>query len=297
MPQGEQPGRDPWGAICVEIPREREDELAGSLAWFSLGARLFPLGSERSLLKIYPGSPAQAAEAERLAVECLRAHGLDPAASAIRCEVVEDGFWVERYAAQLKPRRLGSLFMIHPVETGKTPPQLKPICLIPGRAFGTGEHATTQLCTEQLEQLVVPGSRWLDLGCGTAILSLVAAHCGASEVLGVDNDPEAIRVARTVLAENGEPPAVRVEEGSAAGRPGGRWDGVVANISAIYLLSDAAPIAELVKSAGLLVLSGFTVEQAEEVVHTYEQQGLLPVARADRDPWAVRVLRREQAVR
>ena len=77
------------------------------------------------------------------------------------------------------------------------------IRLVPGRAFGTGEHPTTRLCRRVLEQRVRRGRRWLDLGGGSGILTTVSLLLGASEVVCADTDPEAVSVAREVLEANG----------------------------------------------------------------------------------------------
>src|SRR5213075_275452 len=90
----------------------------------------------------------------------------------------------------------------------------EPIVLVPGMAFGTGEHETTRLCAAALERLVVPGSRWLDVGTGTGILAIVAARCGATKVVAVDNDPEAAHVALEVVRRNGLEDSIEVLEGS-----------------------------------------------------------------------------------
>ena len=112
---------------------------------------------------------------------------------------VGDEGWVEAWQRSLAPIPLGTRFVVLPHENLPAPASREPIRLIPGMAFGTGEHATTRLCAGVLEDLVVPGSRWLDLGCGTGILAIVAARLGASSVAALDLDPQAAQVAEEVV--------------------------------------------------------------------------------------------------
>ena len=78
-----------------------------------------------------------------------------------------------------------------------------PLYLSPGLTFGTGSHATTQLCLEMLENLVSPGDAVLDLGCGSGILAIAALVLGAERAIGVDIDPKAVDVAYENAAMNG----------------------------------------------------------------------------------------------
>ena len=65
-----------------------------------------------------------------------------------------------------------------------------PLYLNPGLTFGTGAHPTTQLCLELLEEVLRPGDKVLDLGCGSGILAIAALALGASRAVGVDIDPK-----------------------------------------------------------------------------------------------------------
>lgn len=78
-----------------------------------------------------------------------------------------------------------------------------PLYLNPGLTFGTGSHATTQLCLELLEEAVRPGCQVLDLGCGSGILAIAALGLGAAHAIGVDIDPKAVDVAYENAAMNG----------------------------------------------------------------------------------------------
>ena len=284
----------PWWALVLELPQRLEDELAGSLAPFSLGAELSPVGAGRSRVTIYVDGPEEGERAARLAREGLRARGLDPESCRLRVERVEDGRWVERHRASLRPFPLGSRFLISPTGAKLAPVDRTVLRLVPGRAFGTGEHATTQLCTERLERWVAPATSWLDVGCGTGVLSIVALHCGAAQVWAIDNDPEAVEVARAVLAENGVTGRVDLRVGLIDELPERLFDGVVINISAEFLEHAADAIAARLRPHGLVVASGFMGQVLREVVRRLEASGLEVVERVEREPWAAVVARVRQ---
>jgi len=206
---------------------------------------------------------------------------------------VPDGRWVESYQESLRPFALGRGFLVCPASLPTESGDRRPLRLVPGRAFGTGEHPTTRQCVERLESLVRPGDRWLDLGCGTGVLSLVIRFCGASSVLGLDVYPEAVAVARVVLAAKGAPDGVRFEQGTLEARSAPAMDGIVCNVSASLLVERAADLAACIRPGGLLVASGFLVaEDEEEVRRALEAGELRALDHGSDDGWAVSVLQR-----
>src|SRR5436305_5708489 len=115
--------------------------------------------------------------------------------------------WSESWKANFKPLRVGRRLMIVPAWLN---PPLAPddlvIRLDPGMAFGTGTHPTTQLCLEAIERHARPGAAMIDLGTGSGILAIAAARLGPSQVLALDVDPEAVRVAGENVLANGVAP-------------------------------------------------------------------------------------------
>lgn len=293
-----------WEALVYELPAAAADESIGRLSDLGRGAALEPAGRGRTRVRLYlrtttpPGAALDAARA--VLADC------DPRPAEPRLETVEDGRWVERYQASLRPFDLGAGFRVYPagrIDPAEAPsgaPSVagrQPLLLVPGRAFGTGEHPTTRLCTAALERRVERGSRWIDLGCGSGILTLVALRCGAAGVLALDLDPEAVEVARESLAANGVAPAggaVELRAGTAADVDSAGWDGVAANIHAPIFLDEAPRIARLLRPGGLLVASGFPADQAGEVEAALERAGLGIEERATEPPWAALVARRAE---
>jgi ribosomal protein L11 methyltransferase len=282
-----------WGALALEAPEVLEPVLVGCLSPDCLGAEFHAAGPGRGRLTVYFSSPEAAREAETCLRRVLAAHGVEPDACGLRVERIEDGRWVERYQASLQPFPLGEGFSVLPGTEGRGVPGRRAIRLVPGRAFGTGEHPTTRLCVRALERFVERGSLWLDLGCGSAILSLVALGCGARRVLAVDADPEAARVASEVIRENGAQRSIQVVCGRGSCARGGRWDGVVANIVSGYFVSRAGALSSLLRPGGLLIASGFLADTERGAVRgALARAGLQPVDEGTLETWAAIVARR-----
>ena len=110
---------------------------------------------------------------------------------------VEEG-WEDRWRAFHHGVRAGSLWVGPPWE--EAPPDATPVVIDPGRAFGTGAHATTRLCVELLQD--VEPTTLLDVGCGSGVLSIAAAKLGFAPVRAVDVDAVALEVSAANAAAN-----------------------------------------------------------------------------------------------
>ena len=180
------------------------------------------------------------------------------------------------------------------------------IDLDPGRAFGTGGHATTRLVIRLAEDLAderavrapnSPVARFCDLGCGSGILSIAAARLWPQAAgLALDIDPEATACAEENLARN-RVTSVSVITGGAeafaqAFRERGPFDVVLANIQADVLTKIAGTICDGVGPGGEIVLSGLLTPDADAVSAVYVAAGFTLVRRLDDDEWTGLALRR-----
>ncbi|HXV75054.1 MAG TPA: 50S ribosomal protein L11 methyltransferase [Candidatus Polarisedimenticolaceae bacterium] len=280
-----------WSAVVIELPAALVDEALAIVASDSSGAELGEDGVLRRLAVWFERDEAAEGALARVR-RWLSRRGLTADA---RLERVEDGHWAERYQAGLVPFDLGARFIVDPSGTELDEPRAGVrtyIHLAPGGAFGTGEHPTTRLCVGLLESLVAPGTRWLDLGCGTAILSVVARYLGASRVAAVDLDGEACQVARQVLARNGLSRQVLLWNGSLAELAPDCWDGVVANVELPFFLENSARLGRLPAVGGLLIASGFLGDDARLVALRLGRAGLSPIRIEIDPPWAALAARR-----
>ena len=279
-----------WSVLVVEVPGGLEEEVAAALANHGLGAEVGVSSGGRAPVRVYLDDQVDADRWVTRAREVLGAHGVTSA--DVRLEALEDGHWVERYQQALRPLPLARRFVVLPGEHLAPTPGREPLVLVPGMAFGTGEHPTTRLCAEAVETTVEPGQVWMDLGTGTGILALVAARSGARRVLALDPDPEAVRVAREVVARNGGEERIEVREGSADARGAERFHGVVANIAASFFLRESEALASCLAPDGWAIMSGFLEEDLSEVEAAVTGAGLHVVDRAGSSPWSLLRARR-----
>jgi ribosomal protein L11 methyltransferase len=289
--RGDSPGPR-WRVLTARVPASLEDEVAFVLGGGSLGVELVPAGDFASVVRVYLGPGDDPAAWRARAQRVLEAHGLDAGDAGLTIDSVEDERWVERWQASLRPIPLGERFVVVPGEDEDAPPGREILRLIPGMAFGTGEHETTRMCAAALERLARPGSRWLDVGTGTGILALVAARCGATRVLAIDIDPEAAHVAGAVVAANGASSAVEVRAGGIEVAGGERFDGAVANVQSSFFLRHAADLADALHPGGAIVLSGILAEDAAEVAAALQGAGIAIEDRSAQGPWGCLVGRR-----
>ena len=215
----------------------------------------------------------------QLVSDCARRAGLDQSPDFVQEEVAEQD-WVQLTQAQFEPIRVSQRLWIVPSWHEAPDPQAIVLVLDPGMAFGTGSHPTTRLCLEWLERCLAPGNSVLDYGCGSGILAIAAARLGASDVLGVDIDAQAI----VASISNAERNAVDARFQDSEGELKGQFDIVVANILANPLKVLAPAICGHVRPGGSLALSGILVEQTEQLIDAYAPWLSLHVA-GTRDGW------------
>jgi ribosomal protein L11 methyltransferase len=196
--------------------------------------------------------------------------------SRISFETLADRAWEREWLKDFKPMRFGQRLWICPGGQQPDAEQLRAgpapvlIELDPGLAFGTGTHPSTALCLEWLDTAAVAGARVIDFGCGSGILAIAAAKLGASGVLAVDIDPQALLATRDNAERNGVAQLIEarlVDGASASGETPA--DILLANILAGPLASLASEFSARVRAGGRLVMSGILRNQAEAVATTY----------------------------
>jgi ribosomal protein L11 methyltransferase len=198
----------------------------------------------------------------------------------IELEDVEEQDWVRLTQAQFDPIRVNERLWIVPSWHVAPDPDAVSLVLDPGLAFGTGSHPTTFLCLQWLSETLHGGETVLDYGCGSGILGIAAAKFGASSVLGVDIDDNALIAARDNAANN----HVALELRHSKDTLNERFDVVVANILTNPLCVLAPLLAGRVATGGRIALSGVLAAQAEQVIATYAPLIGLKVG-AERDGW------------
>jgi ribosomal protein L11 methyltransferase len=199
---------------------------------------------------------------------------------------IPDVDWVARFREGFRSFSVGGFTLVPAWETAPVGPcPTRALRILPGRAFGTGTHESTRLCLHALESLAArrPLGRVLDVGGGTGILAIAAAVLGAGPVVAIDIDPDAVESARLHARLNAVDVLVVRGDG---GRPlaGGRFDVVLANLTAPLLLERSDELAALRAPGGSLILAGFLHEDAAGVAAAYAGAGAA-TTRTDGD-WA-----------
>ncbi|MEJ0003245.1 MAG: 50S ribosomal protein L11 methyltransferase [Pararobbsia sp.] len=204
------------------------------------------------------------AEPEVLLAAAANELGLDESPTHI-LRALEDQDWVRLTQSQFDPIPIGRRIWVVPSWHAAPDPDALILELDPGLAFGTGSHPTTRLCMEWLEQTLEGGETVLDYGCGSGILAILAHKCGASRVIGIDIDPQAVESAKLNSERNHAPVDYALPDDA----PDGQFDVVVANILSNPLKLMASMLSSRVRVGGRLALSGVLARQAGEVAAAY----------------------------
>ncbi len=286
--------------------------------------------SDETEMSIYLADAAEAPEAARRLADALRVVGCD---SAVETAEVPDEDWKLSYRRHFKTEKIARRLVTVPTWEfddfkASSDPDMRariPLVLDPGLAFGTGKHETTKACLEYIDELT---SAWesrtakpsfLDMGCGSGILSIAAAKLGCAPVSGFDIDEDAVNASRenaelngvkveyslfalgkgavtlddTIEASKGLYPdlALQGRDVGAAEAPFKPADIVVANILGPLLIAFAAEIASYVKRT--LVVSGILNELYPEVRGAFAALGFTEVSTKTIGEWTTGLLAKD----
>ncbi len=278
------------GGIMIEDYSDMEQTLE-SMGWQGyISDQLLNKDRSVSVIHIFLPPDSDPDGAQEFIQQKLEASGVEAAFSR---DISEDQDWATAWKRFYHPFKVGEKLAVRPSWEPYSPaPGEVVLTLDPGMAFGTGEHETTYLCLQQLERLVQPGWRVLDMGCGSGILSIAALLLGAAGATGVDIDPVAVRTARENACLNGiDPSRYRLLTGNASSDEGvrreigGGYQLITANIVADVLIAQAGLYLDCLAPGGLLVASGIIGERALEVQRALEEAGFLLQQRLEKRSW------------
>jgi ribosomal protein L11 methyltransferase len=193
--------------------------------------------------------------------------------------------WNEVWESNFKPIVIGNQIYVH---ADFHPLENYPISILihPKMAFGTGHHETTFQVAEQMLRIDFLDKVTLDMGCGTALLAILAHKLGATNITAIDNDPVAVESAIENAKMNGLNDA-RIFCGEAAALSGYFYDVILANINRNILIQDMAAYAAALNPNGHILFSGFYTEDLDMITDSAEANGLAYVHSSSKNNWVV----------
>ena len=267
-----------WWAIDVRTAPERRN---GMTAW--LVARTGQAVEERddgTLVTFAPDEAAAAALVTQLSQE------VDATARTER-RPLDSVDWSTQWREGLGSRRFGRLTVVPSwlPEASNADPHT--VVLDPESAFGSGEHGSTRAALTLLEQLLRPGQLVLDLGSGSGILAIAAVKLGAARAIGIENDPEANRVAQRNADRNGVSDTVQLLEGDAGllAPLAGPADLILSNILRHANTALLPAIAAALTPVGLAIFSGMEQSEAPEFRQALLDAGFTPIEETIDSGW------------
>ena len=186
-------------------------------------------------------------------------------------EVLADRVWEDECKKDFHAMQFGDRIWICPSweAQAELPNDAIVIGMDPGLAFGTGKHQTTDLCLQYLDNNPPKGLTIIDYGSGTGILAIAAVKLGASSVVAIDNDPQAVLATKDNVANNQCESIITIHH-TDDNVVLERCDLLIANILANPLVELESTFSDLVKEGGSIVLSGILYEQLEMILEAYK---------------------------
>ena len=158
------------------------------------------------------------------------------------------------------------------------------IIIEPRMSFGTGHHQTTYMMMQHLLSMDIDGKDVCDMGCGTAVLAILAKKLGGKNVVGIDIDQWAYDNAQDNIQANGVPD-ITVKLGGAEALGDEKFDILLANINRNILLRYMQDYCSAIRSGGHLLLSGFYVPDAPVLIEEAARYGFALVGTIEKDHW------------
>ncbi len=284
-----------WHAVEIEIARVAESAATAQLwAFNTTGIEFSEDGSDFITLRAYFDAVPDLGKLRSEITRGLRSLELPEAAiRGIKTLTVADQDWLAEWKKGYQPIEIGHRLLICPSwKRDQVAGSDRLIIQIdPGMAFGTGTHETTRGCLEMLEKYW-EGGALLDVGTGTGILAIAAIKLHPdAQVVGFDNDPEAVEVARENAEINRIADSIELEVNKISYYEGRDFDLVVANLTADVIISIASDFPRTLKPRGWLVVSGILREQADDVTTALTAQGFEPIETRPDGEWVTMAMR------
>lgn len=285
-----------WKLSVVTTPAA-EDAIAESLSrMFGVTSSIhWDASTGRTSVSVYlQGNSPKVAEwrsVVKQALSELEKVGVSPGSMAVRILKLRRENWAESWKRHFKPIEIADKLLIKPSWSRRRPKRGQAeVVLDPGLSFGTGQHATTWFCLQQLAQHRTSGvtQSLLDMGTGSGILAISAAKLGYNPVEAFDFDSECIRIALANARCNRVAGRVKFSVKDLMHLPQrarNGFDVVCANLISTLLLAERRRIVARLNPGGLLVLAGILTTEFAQVRHAFEGAGLVHVTSRRQAEW------------
>lgn len=277
----------------IEDPKDFNFQKANEYDWDYVEEDVFKRHDDDAVyIKTYISEEKNIAEfidSVRVRIIELRDFGIDIGEGKIFTDSVKEEDWANNWKKYYKPLRIGEHIVIKP-EWEDVDSQNGDIVveLNPGMAFGTGDHETTSMCISNLEKYVNKGDLVYDIGCGSGVLGIVAAKLGAKEVVGIDIDEVAVKVANENIEKNKVSSNMKAIVGNLADEieESKKADVIVANIIADIIVILSEDTRKYLKDGGIFITSGIILSKVDTVRKALEKNGFEVVEVQKKGEWA-----------
>lgn len=198
-------------------------------------------------------------------------------------EEIEQVNWNEEWEKNFEPIDVDGKCHVRAPFHEKTNAEFD-IVIEPKMSFGTGHHETTHMMIQHLLETDLVGKKTLDMGCGTAILAILAEMKGAQPIDAIDIDNWCY-LNSIENAERNNCKHISVYEGEASLLKGKKYDVIIANINRNILLNDMQQYVDCLNKGGILFLSGFYTEDIPVISESCTLKGLTYVKQFERNNW------------
>jgi ribosomal protein L11 methyltransferase len=231
-------------------------------------------------------SLAERTQVIRDRIRQLPSYGLDIGKGEVALTTISEADWDKAWKKYYKPTHIGNNIVIKPSWEVYMPTAHEVVIeLDPGMAFGTGTHETTMLCLEILEEYIKKDMIVIDVGCGSGILSIACGKLGAKQVLAIDKDENAVRIAQENIKRNNLDTHIQAVKGDKLADINIKADIIVANIIADVVIDLTKDVALYLQDNGIFIASGIIKDRKLSVIEALGKNGFDVIRQFEKGEW------------